>query len=519
MTSDFSEVRRRLNQIVEQSISELSSMVRENGQLTEDDHYGRAFFLALLRLRGEAEDTTIDKLSLSYLNHPGPEKTAHHEFVRLAIHFANDPFYGTHNMPKLEAPSEFRGTRVANWIALRALVLQLDGKCFASTLLFHVVRVIFTNRGFIYDDYRGYSLQYHIFTTAVVAHSLRRRNRQSKSLENWLSESIDRILDLTCSGTDDIFFGRGALQIFGYSSLAWLFSHTNVKLDRGLKRNILESSISRLEEALENTPSNLVVNGRPEGSGSEVDLQSPHFVGWWSYNSRADYLAFSATLAQLSMQNLEEMPIKKAVANSVSGPKSRKLPLSMSVTVEGEKRYFVTTPNNRIWAAAVPLPRIMGSQVQVFPILGGEQRQLSSCGKESYPLPISQSENIFFVHAKYRWVKKLTYSGRIGKLVHRRHFSFTPNSFSICDTLTAGGRDVLPADLMFPRLLFLRERILAVTDDRIDMEGGISVSVGSPCDLQSAGTCPEGELVALVLRTSDPRRTRESITLEFKLRQ
>lgn len=502
MKLSVEELGNKTKALIDAYLREVLVSLDSNGWFEEQDHYGRAFALASLILTGQGDSDEAKVLLANVSSLTGPEETHHHEFIRFAAHLCSGGVIGVQHPVKIPLTPRFRGTRVANWVLLRSVVLRLDGRRIRANLLALSVRLVFSRRGWIFDDRKGFSLQYHLFSSALIG-LLCRSHEAPAWQECWFREVFDASLQLTRCGREKIFVGRGALQIFGYASMFLLGVLGNRVLGAPEGLVMANNALDHLGLNVPGSTSPLVINNLAQAPPSEFDLLDERFAGWWSYNRWADYIPFTTALLALGCQLLDAQgslhvpckgPPQAMRLTSVPGPFR-----SFSA---GSEEYLVSLPNNRIYAGALPLPYRLGSQGTPFPILGGEQRKPALTTRESYPLPIKRGEQQYFLDRKYRWASSNSYRAVIGRFEHRRFFGFGDREIFIRDQLRAlAGVELVSGQWDFPRILLAQPEIESISDKEIRLLDGIRITFSENINLKPAGLSPEGNLVAITQAT------------------
>jgi len=182
-----------------------------------------------------------------------------------------------------------RGTRVTNWRLLRVMNGAMRrGPSLPVWLAAHAIRRVFTSReGLIRDALGTRSLQYHAFSSLLVArlHAL----CGWPFLLDWLERAALLSRRQTMADGTALYLGRGQEQIFGYGSLLYVYEYVDrlcPELGLGEVTDRVLGRLASFQRPDGSFP--LVLRRRePERPNATAD-ECP--AGWYGYNTLYDYL-------------------------------------------------------------------------------------------------------------------------------------------------------------------------------------------------------------------------------------
>lgn len=184
-----------------------------------------------------------------------------------------------------------KGTRMFNWFLLR----QANRGWFPTwrgwTLLkLRIARAVYTAPdGFIQDELRTRSLQYHAFCLYVLC-ELVQQHPNAQFLKVWLADGVRFSVRHILPDGSALWLGRGQEQIFGYAALirAMEFVHANVEQVPAPALNLVQQRLLAFQRPDGSFP--LVLRRRqPE---PEKARNADALPGWYGYNTLYDYLPF-----------------------------------------------------------------------------------------------------------------------------------------------------------------------------------------------------------------------------------
>lgn len=211
------------------------------------------------------------------------------EFVVHAMQNARCMAPPTVPLPLLEHRA--KGTRMFNWFLLR----QANRGRFSTwrwwTLLkLRTARALYTTRdGFIQDELRTRSLQYHAFCLYVLCELVHQHPR-ADFLKAWLVDGVRFSVQHLLHDGSALWLGRGQEQIFGYAALIRAMEFVHARLEPVPRRalHVLQDRLMAFQRPDGSFP--LVLRRRqPE---PEAPCSADALPGWYGYNTLFDYLPF-----------------------------------------------------------------------------------------------------------------------------------------------------------------------------------------------------------------------------------
>lgn len=211
------------------------------------------------------------------------------EFVVHAMQKARRVAAASVSLPQLEHRA--KGTRMFNWFLLR----QANRGWFSTSrwwtlVKLRVARALYTTRdGFIQDELRTRSLQYHAFCLYVLCELVQQHPRVD-FLKDWLVNGVRFSVQHLLPNGSALWLGRGQEQIFGYAALTSAMEFVHARLEP-----VPMHALQRVQERLlgfqrQDGSFPLVLRGRqPE---PEAACGADGLPGWYGYNTLYDYLPF-----------------------------------------------------------------------------------------------------------------------------------------------------------------------------------------------------------------------------------
>jgi hypothetical protein len=290
--SHIADLKRRLRSYREGIADYLDRVIKENCGFPARSFYGESFSYWLLGLAGERYRASLDKLISIYAAKDKKSPDFHWEFNKYAW---NSVLISTGNSEVRDFvfPLRFKHTPVTNWVLLRCCT-QIMAKHKADQALQDARSLLDKHQsasGFIYDDVGVRSLQYHCFSSVLVAEisilcdeaELRRKFLNA-------AQFIENLVLIT---GDTLYVGRGQQQSFGYGSLIYLLALAGFLLKDLRYFRKLERCVSFLSDFQRRDGSfPLVLNDVEKGYPATADPANPLYPGWYAYNNYFDYLPF-----------------------------------------------------------------------------------------------------------------------------------------------------------------------------------------------------------------------------------
>lgn len=437
----------------------LAVQQNNDGTFPARDFYGKSFSALLWSTYGDQFRCNIDRaikvITEEQKIRKGPGKY-HFEFNRFALAKMgavkgklNTILQGEH----------YAGTRVANWILLRAWCRLTTGHILSRVIgQLELQAVLFwfrTKDGLIEDERGSFTLQYHAFCVALLGESepyvwgFRR-----VSVHKNILKGADAMAELVLPGGQCNYMGRGSLQSFGYAAAILAFSHA-YRISKNDKYLLLMQEItdylSRYQRRDGSIPLVLSTIGREEGPPDEVDQTSASYAGWYTYNNFYDYLPFTGALIKLAQENLERLQgnTVKKLGRLVEESKTHVVgvtSLGSDIKIIRTKCYtaVVSTPN-RVWASSQPMPYLAVGKINPLPCYGAEQNGPGLYSIADLPLPsfwaegegVQKNDNLYYCDPEsYRWISENEMRGCWKGGEHHRSFIWNESSYEVIDRVT-----------------------------------------------------------------------------------
>ena len=448
-----------------------------SGNFLSRDFYGKAFAALLWCEFGLDENVSLALRAILKLRETGFPQNYHFEFNRYALGKIAELYPTYRRVDSYFRRNEFAGTRVANWITLRAACRFSIGsviQSFLGVLELTAVLTYFTSKSGLIDDKRhDYSMQYNAFSLAILGDIALKKKFYCKPF----LRRLDAFSGLCLPGGQCNYIGRGSLQSFGYSSAILAFSYGFVLTGVKSYLRYIQDILSFLEEHQADDGSlPLVLNGRQEGSPDKFDLLSADYLGWYSYNNYYDYLPFSGALLVLAARQLSRTCQGRSSPKIKSNPNKR-------ILFARHKRYSaVVAVSERSLAANLPFPYLeVDDKCYPIPVYGGEQCQPNIYGKRCLPLPIlmySNGEVVNFSQFTYLLLNSCIASERKQSSEHQRCFKFFAAGIEIVDVLRVSQA---VRWMLFPRLLLpesmkrVNSNIIKLDEMQLDFDDEVEI--------------------------------------------
>lgn len=184
-----------------------------------------------------------------------------------------------------------KGTRMFNWFLLRQVNRFWFGCSPGWTLTkLAVGRRLYTqDDGFILDEFKTRSLQYHAFCLYLIC-DLVEQHPDTVFLKDWLVQGVRFSLSKLLDDGSAMWIGRGQEQVFGYAALIRATEFVHHRIER-LPVELLDRLQQRVLSFQRDDGSFPLVLRRREPEAPWPE-QAPAVPGWYGYNTLADYLPF-----------------------------------------------------------------------------------------------------------------------------------------------------------------------------------------------------------------------------------
>ncbi|CQR46230.1 hypothetical protein BN1058_00483 [Paraliobacillus sp. PM-2] len=353
------------------------------GNFSARTFYAETYFLlTLYQLDKKKYEIEIKDLLKSYCEKDKKYFNFHWEFNNYAL----QQYYSLSNDEEaynLLYPLKFKGTKCTNWTMLRGLCRILTKKKYPLGI-FEITRKIVKYQdefGFIRDEKRVNSLQYHCFSMALIAEAYQVTKKDF--FKRSFLRAVDFISDFVLSNGTTNYIGRGQEQLFGYGPLLFslVFAHN---LTGDSKYEILARNVySHLKSFVREDGSlPLVLRKEEQSYPMKIDVNDPNYLGWYNYNNYFDYTCFLAyylnkaiNLYEPDTNLLEDYEIKKRISNK------------NFYILKGKNYDAVIAAPGGYWTNDLPIPFICYNKVNLTPTYGGEQFGSVLYSPESIPLP------------------------------------------------------------------------------------------------------------------------------------
>ena len=457
MQSDIQQLADTLKNISEDIAIYLATQQAKDGTFPARDFYGRSFAALLWSNYGDRFRTNINR-AVNTVNaekkvRKGPGKY-HFEFNRFAL---SKMGIKKEELNTILQGERYAGTRVANWILLRACCRLTTGNVFSRIFgqfeLMAVILLFRSKDGLIEDEKGSFTSQYHMFCVALLGEAEKHVWSIGRSaIRKTILEGADVIAQLTLPGGQCNYIGRGRLQSFGYAAAILALVHA-FRISGDRKYLYLMANIANylLVHQKENGSIPLVLSelGREEGRPDEVDQTSPHFAGWYTYNNYFDYLPFTGALLELARDGLQSAQHKTRIAsgNKVADKEFSEVQVSSLgpdiIIITTELYTAVVSTPNQIWASSQPMPYLATKNSYPLPCYGGEQDGNGLYSVADLPLPCFRARGADNVEteyncdpASYHWKDSNTMLGRWQHGGHQRTFAWREASYEVTDLVT-----------------------------------------------------------------------------------
>lgn len=461
----------------------LAAKQLDSGDFPARNYYGKSFSALLWALHGQTYGENVRRALDKLREEMRGELPAnfHHEFNRYAILKIAQCDNPVGNVADLLSRERYTGTRVANWTLLRAYCRShsksAESRAMARVELFLAQRWFTRDSGLIEDQRGAYTMQYHAFCCALLGELLDGPLAGLRSHRAWFERSVNALTDLILPGGQCNYLGRGSLQSFGYAATVLALAHAYRAFGRREYLQTLEEVLEHLmtfQRADGSLP--LVLSGSGEGLPEKFDLLNPAYAGWWSYNNYYDYLPFTGALLALASRVLHSSDEERRKDQAASWRDI--LRINDPIRVVRTPRYTAvfTLPNQKTWAASLPLPYLETQGRTPFPCYGGEQHQKSIYSKFGLPLPVIETDDgtLAMADARYTWEGGDGFRAELHGITHVRSFTFADAQITVVDRIS--WRDAIKVcAVRVPRLLLAPDSTLdrannVVTIDHISVE-------------------------------------------------
>ncbi|NBI29328.1 hypothetical protein [Chengkuizengella marina] len=280
-------------------------------------------------------------------------------------------------------PLRFKGTKCTNWTILRGLCRILTKKNYPLGV-FEITRKITKYQdefGFIRDDKRVNSLQYHCFSMALIAEAY--QVTKNDFFKQSFLKAVDFISDFVLSNGTTNYIGRGQEQLFGYGPLLYsLVFALNLTGESKYEMLVNKVYCHLILFVREDGSLPLVLRKEELSYPIKIDVNDPKYLGWYNYNNYFDYTCFLAyylnkaiKLYEPDTNLLNDYEIKNIISNK-----------NFYILKSTNYDAVIATPGG-YWTNDLPIPFICYKKVNLTPTYGGEQFGSLLYSPESIPLP------------------------------------------------------------------------------------------------------------------------------------
>jgi len=378
----------------------LDRVISENNGFPARTFYGESFAYWLLGLSGEEYRASLDKLISIYAAKIKKSPEFHWEFNKYAW-ISVLISTGDSEIRDFALPLRFKCTPVTNWVLLRCCT-QIMARHEVDQALQDVRSVLNNHQrasGFIYDDHGVRSLQYHCFSSVLVAEiSLLCDDTE---LRRKFVSAANFIKNLVLNTGDTLYVGRGQQQSFGYGALIYLMALAGFLLKDFRFFRKLERCVSFLSNFRRRDGSfPLVLNDVEKGYTATTDPANPLYPGWYAYNNYFDYLPFLGVM----LAKAENILSATVDASKRTSGESFQFEDDLSARYQDADFLVVRRPDYEatlarpggfwkgggFWTNDLPLPYIVCRKKRITPSYGGEQYGRTLFSPRGIPLPLVQ---------------------------------------------------------------------------------------------------------------------------------
>lgn len=371
----------------------IKNWIQNNDGFGNRTFYGETFSLAFLN-KIDILDTSIKKkLISSYENMDKSDSDFHWEFNNYALlEYYDDS--GDEKAKKNLNPLKFKNTQCTNWTLLRSNARLAAGKNIELALkeAKNKINNYQLDSGFILDEKKVKSFQYHCFSTAMVA-ELFIKSEKKEFLESFLS-GVDFIRNFIMENGDTLYIGRGQKQSFGYGIIIYIltlaYKYTS---DNTILGDIKRIMTFLKEHQKKDGSFPLVLNKLKEDISENVDMGNSNYAGWYPYNNYFDYLSFMGFFLIKSYNIIKKLNTKK-----ITYKKNQSYCDDNFMKISNKKYEAVVSKTGGYWTNDMPIPYLVSKKKTCTPCYGGEQFQKSLYNLKGIPLPYCR-----FFNKSIRW--------------------------------------------------------------------------------------------------------------------
>ncbi len=478
----------------------LANKQTNRGSFPARSFYGETFAIFLWSCFGRDFSRNIEKAMSYYEGKDKSDPQFHWEFNNYALcHYYNNT--GDTRAFTLLKNSRFRGTKVTNWILLRAVTRLYRRRVFDNIKASLEINNSLSRQkeGFFFDEDYARSFQYHCFSTALIG-ELFELTDNKKYKYKFLS-GVDFISNFIMPNGDTLYIGRGQEQILGYGALIFIleFAH-KITGNKLYKKNAgkVFSYLLKFQRTDGSFP--LVLREGEIGYPNKIDTEDTRFLGWYAYNNFFDYLPFlGAYLMRAHKVTISDGHSSDKLKADSRGSTVTNGSLEDYIIYSSEKYKAVVSKPGGHWTNDQPFPYVCYKNESIFPCYGGEQFKSSIYSIKHIPLPFGRTKEkeIYFREFKYT-VKKNSLAVNSTYLNFTREFDFTEEGFKLTDRTTfkkeISFEEFYPINLYFFNLERVEENIFET-----EYNNAVAVVIPStPCFIDSREFyCARGRLKAL----------------------
>ncbi len=227
-------------------------------------------------------------------------------------------------------------------------------------------------QGFFWDSPENNSFQYHAYIVALLYQYY--QCKPTEKLKKAFLQGVDFLLPFIDPQGDFNYFGRGQKQVFGYVTYIYALHGAALLTNNYFYRATARKIEKHVTPALQHKK--IVANPLQEQK-----------VGWYAYNSRADYLSFAACYAFLSTRPDKGGTITNAQeVFSYAKPFAQYYPTLQALLVRTSSFLLVAGISQK---TSCEKPLFYHCYPAIFPTSGGPPYLLNATGQKDY-------DDIFF---------------------------------------------------------------------------------------------------------------------------
>ncbi len=476
----------------------IARWIEEKNGFQSRSFYGESFSFSLLN----AHEILTPKIKKNLINaieiKDKSDPEYHWEFNNYAL---LDYFKQSHDehIKKFIHPLRFKHTACTNWTLLRSCC-RLKAEKDEKLAIAEARRVLTLHQkpsGFILDDKKVKSFQYHCFSAAMTLEIYEHTGDNYFKIS--FLKAVNFIRKFISHSGETLYIGRGQNQSFGYGALMYILSAAYaLKKDPGILADI-SNVLSFLSVFCRKDGSfPLMLNRVEPDLPISPDVLHPNFAGWYPYNNYFDYLPFLGYFLNKAADCID--------GQHLSGIKEaqRSYRDKNFIKIETKNYQGILSKPGGYWTNDAPVPIIFHQGKRLTPCYGGEQFQKSIYQLKGIPLPYCNvlKKSIRWKAVSFFKKNTLWVISPLG--VMNRQFSFLTDRIEI--------RTATHSIFPFQHLYLFHEQIRQIAPQHLETDL-LVIKSDTPLKKEEDQFSSDGRLK---LFSADQRR--HNLTLEIKLR-